>query len=142
MKRVLVVANRTLCEQHLLDAVRARKEAGPGEASVHFHLLVPASHPHGMWTDADSEREARARLTEILDVLAIGGIAATGQIGDPNPVTAVADLLRTESYDEIIVSTLPKGTSRWLAAGVVRRMGRFGLPVTHVTAEVEAAART
>jgi hypothetical protein len=135
MKRVLVVANRTLCEQHLLDAVRARRDAGPGP--VHFHLLVPASHPHGSWTDGSSEHEARARLDDILETLAIGGIPATGQIGDPNPVTAVKDVLRTEHHDEIIVSTLPRGVSKWMAQGVVKRLGRLGLPVTHVLSEVE-----
>ena len=135
MKRVLVVANRTLCEQHLLDALRARKDAGP----VAFHLLVPASHPHGSWTDGQADREARVRLAEILDVLAVGGIPAIGEIGDPNPVTAVADVLRQKSFDEIIVSTLPKGVSRWLNQNVVRRLARFGLPVTHIVAEMEPA---
>jgi hypothetical protein len=135
MKRVLVVANRTLCEQHLLDAVRERRDAG----AMSFHLLVPASHPHGAWTDAGATQEARARLDDILETLAIGGIPATGQVGDPNPVTAVQDLLRTERFDEIIVSTLPRGTSRWLAQGVLRRMAGFGLPVTHVVSEVQPA---
>jgi hypothetical protein len=133
MKRVLVVANKTLCEQHLLDALRARRQAGP----CMFHLLVPASHPAGSWTDATAEREARARLEEILDTLAVGGIAAVGEIGDGSPFTAVEDLLlvRGERFDEIIVSTLPTAISRWQAQGVVRRLSRFGLPVTHVVAE-------
>ena len=131
MKRVLVVANKTLCEQHLLDALRARRQAGPAM----FHLLVPASHPAGSWTDATAEREARARLEEILDTLAVGGIPAVGEIGDASPVTAVEDLLRHESFDELIVSTLPSGLSRWQAQNVVRRLERFGLPVTHVVAE-------
>jgi len=131
MKRALVVANKTLCEQHLIDALRARRAAGPAR----FHLLVPASHPTGAWTDADTEREARARLEEILDTLAAAAIPAVGEIGDASPVTAVDDLLRRESFDEIIVSTLPSGVSRWMAQNVVRRLGHFGLPVTHVVAE-------
>jgi hypothetical protein len=135
MKRVMVVANRTLCEQHLLDAVRTRKEVGP----VAFHVLVPASHPRGGWTDAKAEQEARARLDETLETLAIGGIPATGEIGDADPVAAVGDLLRREAFDEIIVSTLPSGISRWLSENVVRRMTRYGLPVTHVVAETVPA---
>ena len=135
MKRVLVVANKTLCEQHLLDALRARRAAGPAT----FHLLVPASHPAGAWTDAGSEREARVRLEEILDTLAVAGIPAVGEIGDASPVTAVQDLLRRETFDEIIVSTLPSGISRWLSQNVVRRLSRLGLPVTHVVAEQEPA---
>lgn len=136
MKRVLVVANRTLCEQHLLDAVRARRDAGP----VSFHLLVPASHPHGTWSDSSAAKEARARLDDILETLAIGGIPATGEVGDPNPVTAVEDLLRKERFDEMILSTLPRGASRWLAQGVLKRMARFGMPVTHVVSEARVDA--
>lgn len=136
MKRVLVVANKTLCEQHLIDALRARREAGP----CRFHLLVPASHPPGAWTDAGTEQEARARLEDILDTLAVAAIPAAGEIGDASPVTAVEDLLRRESFDEIIVSTLPRGISRWLSQNAVRRIGRLGLPVTHVVAERVPAA--
>jgi hypothetical protein len=131
MKRVLVVANRTLCEQHLLDAIRARREAG----SAAFYLLVPASHPPGSWTDAQARREAGRRLEKSLQTLRIGGIPATGEVGDPSPVNAVGDLLRREPFDEIIVSTLPHGVSRWLRQNVLRRMTHFGLPVTHVVAE-------
>ena len=132
MKRVLVVANRTLCEQHLLDELRRRRSEG----AVQFHFLVPASHPHGSWTDGQAEAQARARLAEVLDTTATGGIGATGEIGDANPVYAVGDVLRRETFDEIIVSTLPAGTSRWLGQNVVHRIRtRFGRPVTHVLAE-------
>jgi hypothetical protein len=132
MTRILLVANRTACEQHLLEEVRRRREAGPCE----LHLLVPASHPPGTWTDEQAEREARARLAEALTALAAAGFDATGSIGDANPVTAVGDLLRHDRFDEIVVSTLPAGVSRWLGQNVVRRMrSAHGLPVTHVVAE-------
>lgn len=133
MKRILVIANRTLCEQHLLDEVHRRRDMG----QVTFHLLVPASHPSGAWTDAQAEREARARMDDLLDTLAAAGIGATGDIGDANPVLAVGDLTRAgETFDEIIVSTLPVGVSRWLDRNVVRRLRTHtGLPVTHVLAE-------
>jgi hypothetical protein len=77
----------------------------------------------------------------MLDTLAVGGIGATGEIGDANPVLAVEDLMRRgEMFDEIIVSTLPAGVSRWLAGNVVRRLRTHtGLPVTHVVAEQVSA---
>lgn len=133
MKRILIVANRTLLEQHLLDEVRRRREAGP----VQVHVLVPASHPRGRWSDAEVEDAARLRLAELLDLLAMAGIGATGEIGDASPVLAVEDSLRLHGRpDEIIVSTLPAGISAWLARGAVRRIAaRTALPVTHVVAE-------
>src|SRR5207248_5157494 len=90
MRRIVVIASRTLCEQHLLDELHRRRELG----EVTFHLLVPASHPHGGWTDAQAIAEARARLDEMLDTLAVAGIGATGEVGDANPVFAVGDLMR------------------------------------------------
>lgn len=133
MKRILVIANRTLCEQHLLDELHRRREMG----QVMFHLLVPASHPHGGWTDAQARTEASERLDDMLDTLASASIGATGEVGDANPVFAAGDLLRRgEVFDEIVVSTLPVGVSRWLANNVVRRLRtNTGLPVTHVVAE-------
>jgi len=132
MRRVLLVANRTACEQHLIDECRRRRAEGP----VSFHLLVPASHPAGTWTDDQAERMAKERLAEALDTLSVAGISCTGSVGDANPVAAVGDLLRHDRFDEIVVSTLPQGVSRWLGQNVVRRMrSAHGLPVTHVVAE-------
>jgi hypothetical protein len=34
----------------------------------------------------------------------------------------------------VIVSTLPRGVSRWLGVNVVRRIAALGLPTTHVVA--------
>ena len=136
MKRILVVANRTLLEQHLLDELRRRRS----ESVVVVHVLVPASHPGGFWTEQQAEVEARVRLADLLDTLAMAGIAATGEIGDANPVFAVGDLLRTRSFDEIVLSTLPAHRSGWLRQNVVRRLqASTGLPVTHVVAEREMA---
>ena len=139
MRRYLVIANRTLCEQHLLDEVHRRRLADPG---CRFHLIVPASHPTGAFTDEQCWAAADARLAEALDVFAMGGVSATGEVGDADPVYAVGDVLLRElgRFDEIILSTLPVGTSKWLAQNMVRRLRRStGLPVTHVLAEVPAA---
>lgn len=136
MRRILVVANRTLCEQHLIDELRFRRQQG----SVIFELVVPASRPSGTWTDTQCEQEARERLDQMLETLAAAGLGAAGEVGDADPVVAVGDVLRTRSFDEIIVSTLPVGLSRWLAANVVRRIrSHTGLPVTHVVAERQPA---
>ena len=61
---------------------------------------------------------------------------ARGDLGDSNPMTAISDLLATESFDEIIISTLPSGISRWLGMDLPHRVERrFKLPVTTVTAK-------
>jgi nucleotide-binding universal stress UspA family protein len=134
MKHILVVANRTLCEQHLLDEIYRHRRAGP----VEFHVLVPALPAPGAWTWTEGEaiREAKERLAALLDTLTIAGIRATGEVGDASPVEAVDEVLRQRSFDEVVVSTLPRGLSRWLQGNVVRRIrARSGLPVTHVVAQ-------
>ena len=53
---------------------------------------------------------------------------------DPDPVSAVRDALRGREVDEIIVSTLPRGLSRWLGEDVPSRLrDSVRVPVTVVT---------
>ena len=65
-----------------------------------------------------------------------------GKVGDPDPVAAVQDEVNFESYDEIVVSTLPGSISKWLKLDLPHRVERAtGIPVTHVEArEVKVAS--
>ena len=129
MDRCLVVANKTLLSEELLDAIRARKDERPCE----FYLLVPASHPWRAWSDGSIKAAARERLAEGIAHLAEHGIDCTGEIGDANPVFAVTDILLRERFDEIVISTLPSGPSAWLHQDVPARLRRIvTMPVTHV----------
>jgi hypothetical protein len=78
-----------------------------------------------------------------VDRLRAEGLEVTaGSVGDPDPVAAVQDAVNFESYDEIVVSTLPGGISKWLKMDLPHRVERStGLPVTHVVAsEVKVAS--
>jgi hypothetical protein len=139
MKRVLIVANRTLAGEHLMDEVRRQLSEGDCE----FHVVVPATHPGGgTWTEGGAQAAARQRLDEVIPRLEELGCKVTGEIGDPNPVLAVNDCVIANRYDEMIVSTLPKGASSWLHADAVHRLRRRfpNVPVTHVVQETPVAA--
>jgi hypothetical protein len=138
---VLVVAHQTAATPGLLDAVRERAARGPAT----FHLVVP-QQAHGMHKVVDPQdagaREAQRVLDLALPKLSeAAGAEVTGAVGDAEPLMAIQDAVNLGSYDEIIISTLPLGISRWLKLDLVSKVRGLGLPVTHVAAasKVEAA---
>ena len=66
----------------------------------------------------------------------------TGDVGDAEPLMAIQDAVNLGHFDEIIISTLPLGISRWLKLDLISKARALGLPVTHVLApsKVEATA--
>jgi hypothetical protein len=139
---VLVVAHQTAATPPLLEAVRERAQRGPAT----FHLVVPR-RPHGLAKVADPEEfgqdEAQRVMADALPKLsAVAGHEVTGSIGDAEPLMAIQDAINLGEYDEIIVSTLPLGISRWLKLDLISKARGLGLPVTHVLApsDVEAIA--
>jgi hypothetical protein len=152
MRRILVVANRTLHEDYLLDALRSRMMEGPCE----FTLLVPATAStegvsssrasEGMeWRGAARQvgdyllpqgenSQAHQRLEYGLARFRQMGAVVDGEVGSSNVMHAIRDVLQGREIDEILISTLPKGISQWLRQDLAHRAKRkFGLPVTVVT---------
>lgn len=74
--------------------------------------------------------EARARAKARLDLMVekiedLGG-AAEGNVGSGDPVAASKDALEQHGpFDEVIVSTLPTGISRWLKLDLPNRVARM-----------------
>jgi hypothetical protein len=139
---VLVVAHQTAATPGLLDAVRARAARGPAR----FHLVVP-QQAHGIHRLVDPEDTGVDEAQRVLEVALPklsqeAGHEVTGSVGDAEPLSAIQDAVNLGQYDEIIISTLPLGISRWLKLDLVSKARGLGLPVTHVaaTSKVEAAA--
>jgi GABA permease len=134
-RRVLVVANETVGGEELMSAISTRALS----EKTSFLVVCPALNTRvKTWTS--DEDPARATAQERLDAtvarLASVGIAATGQIGDGDPLVAIDDAVRTFSPDEIVISTHPPGRSNWLERGVVEAAAaRFDVPVAHVVVE-------
>ena len=135
MADVLVVANRTAESPELIDALRER--AAQGE--VVFTLLVPST-PHGVAWAADMHSgsdEAEGHMNNAVEGMRAAGLnVKEGKVGDPDPIAAVQDEVNFASYDEVVVSTLPGGISKWLKLDLPHRVERStGLPTTHVVAQ-------
>jgi hypothetical protein len=129
----LGVANRTAASPTFLDALRSRAE----DVERHvFIFVVPQEGGHGV-----AARQARARLTQVIDRARAAGLICAGMIGDPDPYTAVMNAVQFFRVDDIVISTLPATRSGWLRADLVERVRRAtNKPVEHVEATDTAEA--
>jgi hypothetical protein len=125
-KKVLVVANVTASS----DELRAALEALAKKQPTAFNLIVPAT---------PSERDGTAdrdRLSAAVERLRAAGLQVEGRIADSDPIVAVSEAWDPRHYDEIVVSTLPMRVSKWLHAGLPKRIGDLtGALVIHVISE-------
>jgi hypothetical protein len=130
----LAVANRTASSPALLEALKARTE----ELERHvFIFVVPQEGGHGV-----AARQARARLTQMIDRARAADLICAGMIADPDPYNAIMNALQFFRVDDIVISTLPATRSGWMRADLVERVRRASnKPVEHVeSTEAEAAA--
>jgi hypothetical protein len=115
------------------------------EGPCRFYLVVPATRDPNhtlVWTEGQCIALARRRLDGALEHLREMGADVQGEVGDQSPLTAIADALRARRIDEIILSTLPQGVSRWLAQDLPRRVRRMTpVPVTHIVARLPQPER-
>ena len=137
-RRVLVIANETVAGDTLHSMIR-RKSEGYRTNVLVVAPAQPSPLQHLASDDDPGRQAARERLDESLAKLRAEGLSAQGHVGDPDPVQAIEDALRTFGPDEVIISTHPEGRSHWLERGVVEHArDRFAVPITHVVVDLEA----
>jgi hypothetical protein len=94
------------------------------------------------WTEAKVRATAQEHLNQALSGFRLGGFTIDGEVGGTSPVDAVSDVLLRDghdTYDMVLVSTLPHTISRWLKVDVPTRIARStGLTVRHVEAPARA----
>ena len=123
---VLVVANLTATSEELLAALRDRAERG----ACRFTLLMPR----------DGAPDSDARLQRALEAWRAAGLDnASGRTGDSDPIVATMEAWDPMQFDEIVVSTLPTGSSRWMGIDLPRRLAKLtSVPVQHVVSQPAA----
>jgi hypothetical protein len=138
-RQILVVANQTAYGDELLELIKSRMSAGP----CRFTLLVPATppHEHATWTEGEARAIARRRMDEALARFRAAGADADGVVGDAQPMRAIDDAMIDRTYDEIILSTLPSGVSRWLKLDLPHRVEQhYDVPITTLISERQPTA--
>jgi hypothetical protein len=141
MRRILVVANQTATGSRLVRMLSTLDALEP----ITVRFVIPATaladqqrplrHDEhiGTFGHTGAVALARHRLGCAIGALSDIGIPADGIVGDPDPLVAVREALTAAPADEIIISTLPRHRSRWVAAGVPDALANvFRMPVTTV----------
>jgi hypothetical protein len=123
----LVLANQTAASPELTQRLKALADEGPHR----FIVVVPQPSGRG-----DAVAQGRARLQRLLTSLREADIVAAGMIGDPDPYTAAMNAAQYFHISEIVVSTLPAGSSQWVADKLVERIeGATNKPVEHIESQ-------
>jgi hypothetical protein len=119
-KHVLVIANDTLHGDDLRALI-----VGDASQRVEVDVLAPVlvSRTHLAVSDVDRGLdEARVRLERSLAWAREHGIAAHGEVGDPNVATGIEDQLRDAGADEVIVVARQAERQTWQERGALDRL--------------------
>jgi hypothetical protein len=120
----LVAANVTVASDELHNRLKALAADSPHR----FIVVVPQDHAEG-----HAVAEARERLARLLASLRSENIVAAGMIGDPDPYTAIMNAVDYFYISEIVISTLPETSSKWVADKLVDRIQTAtNKPVEHI----------
>lgn len=162
MGRCLIVANQTLGGELLDREVRQRIERGvdffivvpttaPEHETAAWALGFPVDGGLLAYTTSEvfeederrrqaavleARQRAERRLDRMIDKVRSHGGDAHGVVGNADPTVAAQEAMEHGPFDELVVSTLPSGLSRWLRMDLPSRVSRATkLPVTTIEAE-------
>jgi hypothetical protein len=118
-------------------AIREQVERAAGGEAPDVRVVVPAAKLSPLqWLTSD-EDEARRRAAQAAEATADalpGDVDA--EVGDPDPVQAIEDALRTFPAEELVIATRAGTKADWLERGSGEEaLRRFNLPVRRVVLE-------
>lgn len=130
--RILVVTTASVQPATLREEVLRHV----GDEGAEVKIVAPASDVSPLQWLANDEDEAREEAAQQADEAAeaVEPASVETEVGDSDPVQAVADALRTFPADQIVIVTHSGDEAGWLeedsASGAYER---FGLPVTQLS---------
>jgi len=122
-KRIVVIADETVVGQGLPPELIAK--ARRQQASL--VVVCPALNTRlAHWvSDVDGATAAAAgRLERSLATLENAGHKARGQVGDPDPVQALADAVALYAPEEVVIVPRQRSKPSWLEKNMVERARR------------------
>jgi GABA permease len=136
-ERVVVLANRTIAESELHDAL----ERIVGSDQAQYLVVVPTNPVDTGQADKEgaafvwqaTAEAARARLDQTLEDLRSRGLTVEGELGDYRPLVALDKAMREFRPDHVVIATPPEERSSWLRHGVVAEAReRYDVTIQHV----------
>jgi hypothetical protein len=128
--KVLVLTTEPISAAQLRDALPAGIDPQDAEVMV----VAPALHKNALrfWvSDADQAiAEAEKVRQQTLERLGDGGVTASADTGDGDPIDAIEDALRTFEADRIVVFAHAEGSQLYREDVDDEELtARFGLPI-------------
>jgi hypothetical protein len=109
------------------ESLRELRAAGGGNGrrDVDLRVVVPAieanAFRHTLGDVDEPRRKAEDRLGHVLEELRRNGIAAAGEVGDPDPIQAAQDALLKDPADEIVIFEHERAQARWFEEGMLEK---------------------
>ena len=142
-RKILVVANEIIEGQTLREAIGL--QVGD-EQRAEVRVIAPALNSrlrYWLSDEGGARRNAALRLAAGLESLCAAGIEADGQVGDADPLQAIADALYRFGAGEIVIATQPDRRFHWLTRDLVgRARRRFAEMIVYVVIEPREDAKT
>lgn len=122
--RLLAIVTSDPLGPESLHELRAGKDAHGGEGTD-LRVVAPAVEAsplrHTLGDIDEPKREAEARLERIMEELRKGGVEASGEVGDPDPIQAAQDALLKAPADEIVIFEHEQAQARWFEEGLLEK---------------------
>jgi hypothetical protein len=136
-KRVLVITNEVVADPAGVPDVIQEQVREADEVLVVAPVLT--SRLHSWVSDIDAEfQEADERQMKLVSGIGSSGPMISGQVGDEDPLQAVADALVSFPADALILGVHVSDNANWRERRFSEKAReRFGLPVTEVMLDRE-----
>jgi len=119
--RVIAIVTDELHGSEPLEQLQANANGDGVEVRVVVPAVEASPLRHTMGDIDEPKRQAQERLEKNLKTLREGGVAVSGEVGDPDPVQAAQDALLKGPADEVLIFEHAEGQTEWYEDGLYER---------------------
>ncbi|MBA3865434.1 MAG: hypothetical protein H0X42_03660 [Solirubrobacterales bacterium] len=124
-RRVIAIVTDSLQGPDSIEQIRGAADGAVGRDEVEVRVVVPAveTNPlrHTLGDVDEPRQQAEEKLSASLELLQGGGVQASGEVGDPDPIRAAQDALLKAPADEILIFERADTESRWYEDGLFEK---------------------